>query len=168
MQFFLKPESGAEILFSVLDFTGRPVFEIAGEFNSIGCRCQLRDTDGKCIARIAGVRLPNGYHYAISSGKRRLWMTVDPAAFRRPVQFKGVRWRFRGNILTRSFDLLEDRGHKLRPPQLIMTHGRCWNSPDDCYALEIPRESDVSLAICSAAAIDSAILGGCAAPVPAG
>jgi uncharacterized protein YxjI len=170
VQFFLKPESGAEVLFLVWDSRGQPVYRVVGEFNPFGCRCFLRDEEKKNAARMTGVYLPFSFRCSISAGGRRLRMTVKPSAPHRAVQFKGVCWRFRGSILTRSFDIVEEldaRGKGRRRTQVVMTHGRCWNKRADCYALEIPRAADVPLAVCVAAAIDSAVLSGCAAPVPA-
>ncbi len=168
MQFYLKPESGAETLFSVWDECGRLAYEVAGEFNSFGCRCVLRTPEGESAARMTGVCLPASLHCSASAGGRRMRISIDLSASRRQVQVRGVGWRFRGSALTRSFDLVEERARKPRAPQVVMTHGRCWNDRGDCYALEIFHEADVPLAVCAAVAVDSTVLGGRAAPVPAG
>ena len=94
-------------------------------------------------------------------------LTIKPRAPHHPVQVKGVPWRFRGSILTRSFDFVEDRDEHGKP-RVVMTHGHCWNARDGCYAVEIFQEGDMPLALCAAIAVDTSILGGSAVPVPAG
>lgn len=164
MHFFLKPESGDRILFAVLDSCGNPAYRVAGEPTSLGCRYTLRGEDGSSAARMSGVTFPSDVHYSISAGSRHILVTVRPEASHRAVRFKGVRWRFRGNILVRSFDIVEDRPPE--QPRVIMTHGRCWNRHGDCYAIEIPCGADVPLALCTAVAVDCAVVGGCVSPVP--
>lgn len=166
LQFYLKPENGTKILFSVLDSCGQLVYEVTGEYTSFGSRYILRTPDGTAAARLTGVTLPESFQYSAANGIRRIRIKVKPTAAHRAVQFKGARWRFRGSILTRSFDIVEDQLH--RPPVVVMTHGRCWSGQGDCYAVNIMRGADVALALCVAIAIDCSIIGGCASPVPAG
>lgn len=166
MQFYLRPENETDILFSVLDACGELVYEVTGEYTSFGSRFVLRSPGGQAAARLTGINLPESFQYSVVSGIRRIRIKVKPSAAHKPVQFKGARWRFRGSVLTRSFDIIEEnpRGQSL----VVMTHGRCWNGHGDCYAVNILRASDVPLALCAAIAVDCSILGGCISPIPAG
>ena len=165
MQFYLKPEGGPRLFFTVLDGCGRPVYEVRGSYSSLGCRMALCGLGGETAAHLTGVCLPGLSRYAASSGPRRVRIWIRPDAARRAVQFRGVEWRFRGSVLTRSFDILERRAGET---SVVMTHGRCWNGRHDCYAVTVRREADVPLALCAAVAVDCAVIGGCASPVPAG
>jgi uncharacterized protein YxjI len=165
LQFYLKPEGGPKLFFVVLDDCGRLVYEVRGGYTSIGCNLALREPQGKTIARLTGVFLPGLSRFTASSGSRRMRIWIRPDAARRAVQFRGMEWRFRGSVLTRSFDILERHSGET---SLVMTHGRSWNGGHDCYAITVRRLTDVPLALCAAVAVDCAMVGGCASPVPAG
>lgn len=167
VRLYLQQAGGPERLFTVLDSCGNPLYDLQGEYTPLGCRYRLCGKDGVSLARVTGVFLPTSFQYSVSAGGRRMRLTVKPRAVHRPVRIKGVPWRFRGSILTRSFDLVEGREEHGRP-RVVMTHGRCWNARGDCYAVEIFLEGDVPLALCAAVALDASIVGGSAVPVPAG
>ena len=168
MQFYLKPEGGPKLLFSVLDGGGRPVYEVNGDYLSFGNRFVLRAPEGETVARLTGVCLPGVFRYTAASGIRRIRIWIRPDAVHRAVQFKGVDWRFRGSVITRSFDIVEKQKQTHGASSVVMTHGRCWNGRNDCYAVTVTREADAPLALCVAVAVDSAVLRGCVSPVPAG
>lgn len=166
LQFYLKPEGGPKLLFTVLDDRGRLAYEVRGEYLSIGSHCILRESEGGTAAHLTGVLLPGMSRYTVTSGVHRLRIWIRPGAAHRAVQFKGADWRFRGNVITRSFDIVEKRRNG--ESCVIMTHGRCWNGRNDCYAVTVLREADVPLCLCTAVAVDCTEMGGCASPVPAG
>lgn len=167
MRLYIQQCGGPENLFTVLDSSGSPVYEVQGESAAFGCRLRFCSMEGVSFARMTGVYLPTSFQYSAAAAGRRMRLTVKPRAVHRAVQVKGVPWRFRGSILTRSFDFVEDRGEHSRP-HVVMTHGRCWNSPGDCYAVEVFQDWDVPLALCAAVAVDLSVFGGSAVPVPAG
>lgn len=167
MRFFLKQCTGTESLFIVSDSCGRQAYEVTGEASSLGRRFFLRDGAGNEAVKITCVRLSTAAQYSVCVGKgkgegERVRLTVNPSAPRRPVSIRGVKWRFRGSMLTRSFDLVDSDSHT------VMTHGRCWNKSGDCYAVEIPQESDVLLCLSIAVIIDSTVVAGVPSAVPAG
>ena len=167
MRLYLQQGGGPAGLFTVLDSCGSPVYELQGEYSSLGCRYKLCGGDGVSLARMTGVFLPTAFQFSISAGGRHMRLSVKPRAVHRPVQIKGVPWRFRGSVLTRSFDLVEDRDERGRS-RVVMTHGHCWNARGTCYAVEIFQDGDMPLALCAAVAVDASVLGGSAVPVPAG
>lgn len=168
VQLYLKPESGrSKVLFSVLDEGGKLLYEVCGEYLSVGAHFALHIPDGGTAAKLTGVCLPGMYRFTAVSGTRRLRIWVRTQAPHRSVQFKGLNWRFRGSLLTRSFDVVEDhRGHS--EPSVVMTHGSCWMGRSECYAVTVTQEANIPLALCVAVAIDCAAPNGCASPVPAG
>lgn len=167
MQLYLKPEGGPKVLFSVLDEGGRLLYEVCGEYLSLGGHFTLHVPGGGTAARLTGVCLPGMYRFTAVSGTRRMRIWIRTQAPRRAVQFKGMDWRFRGSLLTRSFDVVEDhRGSS--EPSVVMTHGRCWTGRSECYAVTVEQEANVPLALCVAVAIDCSAQNGCSSPVPAG
>lgn len=167
LQLFLKPEDGPTLLFTILDRQGKTAFELKGKILPFGCRCILRTPDGKTAARLSGVCIPGSFQYTAVHGSHRVRMRVHPDSLHRPVMFKGMPWRFRGNLVTRSFDVVEDVPGD-STTRVVMAHDRCWTAGRNCYALTIPRSADVPLAVCVAAALDSSVQTGCFSPVPAG
>ena len=164
----MQQGGGQENLFTVLDSCGCPLYELQGEYSSLGCRYKLcASGGGASLARVTGVFLPTAFQYSVSAGERHMRLAIKPRAVHRPVQVKGVPWRFRGSIVTRCFDFVEDRDERGKS-RVVMTHGTCWNARGACYAVEIFQGGDVPLALCAAVAVDMFLLGGSAVPVPAG
>lgn len=166
MQFFLKQSTGTECLFTVSDALGRQVYEVTGSFSSLGRRFFLKDETGAEAAKILCVRLARTTQYSVCVGsgkgeREKARVAVNPEALHRPVSIRGVKWRFRGSVATRSFDVVDEQ------PRAVMTHGRCWNAGADCYAVEVFREEDALLCLCIAVIVDSTVVTGMPAAVPA-
>ena len=169
MQFYLCPESGPEVFFTVYDDKERPAYEVTACGTAVGRRFLLRAPDGTPAARMTAVFLPACLRCAVTDGRRhfRVWIAPD-ASMHRSVRLKGIPWRFRGNLSTRSFDIVTEAPRKGDASRTVMTHGRCWSGPRGSYAVEVFSASDVPLALCVAAAIDSFSQSSCTSPVPAG
>lgn len=164
MKFYLKPNIGPETLFAVLDSVGEPVYTVKAENSALGCHFLLLDGDEIAAAKISCIRISSAFQYSLTAGKKHARVTVDYTAVKQPVKIKGVRWQFRGSVLTRSFDIVDEN------TRVVMTHGRCWNENGDCYAAEISEQEckNKELCLCIALAVDCANMGGIAAPIPAG
>lgn len=162
MQFYIRQGADADALFTIMDSSGQPVYRVVGEFTPIGGKFSLTDREGGEIARVFSVGLTTVSKYSVvAEEKERARVTCNLKSKSQPVKIKGVSWRFRGDLISRSYDLVNVDS------SVIMTHGRCWNSVGDCYAVEIHNEADVPVCLCIAAILDSTVLGGMTAPVPA-
>ncbi len=163
MQFYLRQGTDPDALFSVMEPSGQLVYRVKGDSLSIGGKFYLLDSAGKEAARIFSVGVTAISKYAIQVGdKERARVTWNFNAKREQVKIKGVHWRFRGDLAARSYDILDIDS------SVVMTHGRCWNKIGDCYAVQVTNESDALLCLCLAVILDSTVIGGTAAPVPAG
>lgn len=162
MQYYLKPAGGAHCLFTILDSQGNAAYEVTGKGNPFGRRFLLVDRDHNIAGRISGVRISNTVQYSAAAGGERMRVSINCDSLRCPVRIKGKRWRFRGSILTRSFDVLDESS------KTVMTHGKCWRAADDCYGIEISPSESVPLCLCLAVMIDCTIPSGCRVAVPAG
>lgn len=162
MQFYLKTVGGTHCLFTILNFDGHPVFEVSGKITPFVCRMLLFNEEHGVVGRISGVRISNSTRYSVVAGGQRIRVTVNDSSFRRPVRILGKRWRFRGSLLVRSFDIVNEIS------QVVMTHGKCWGTAGDCYAVEIANPENVPLCLCIAALLDCTASGGCPAPILAG
>lgn len=162
MQFYLKPVGGAHCLFTILNFDGHLVYEVTGKITPFGCRILLLDDERRCVGRISGVHFSNSAQYSAAAGGQRIRVSVNNTSSRRPVRIKGKHWRFRGSLLTHSFDILNDL------PQIIMTHGKCWGMSGDCYAVGIESPENILLCLCLAVILDCTVSGACRQPILAG
>jgi uncharacterized protein YxjI len=161
MKFYMKQSTDTDALFTVIDSLSQAVYRVTGDSLSIGSKFYLIDNNKNEVARIFSVGLPTIAKYSISvDDKERARVTQNLNSTHSPIRIKGVNWHFRGDLLTRSFDLLDIDS------TVVMTHGRCWNQNGDCFAVEIAKESDVLLCLCIAIILDNTVMGGAAAALP--
>ena len=147
MKFYINQSTGTDALFTIIDSVGQSVYCVTGDTTSIGSKYYLLDKGKSQVARISKVGFPTISKYTI---------TIDDNM----IKIKGKKWRFRGDLLTRSYDLIDTDS------SVIMTHGRCWNENGDCFAVDILDESNVILCLCIAVILDSTLIGGSAKPLP--
>lgn len=161
MKFYMKQSTDTNALFTVIDSLGQTVYHVTGDSLSIGSKFYLIDNNQNEAARIFSIGLTTISKYSIFiDDKERARVTLNLKSKHSPIKIKGVSWHFRGDLLTRSFDLIDDNF------VIIMTHGRCWNQNGDCFAVEVAKESDVLLCLCIAAILDNTVIGSAAAALP--
>lgn len=162
MQFYIKQSTDPDTLFTIMNSSGQPVYRVTGDSLSIGSKLCMLDGGNNEIARIYSVGLTTISRYTISVGdKERARVSWNFNAKRQQVKIKGVNWRFRGDLASRSYDIIDIDS------AVVMSHGRCWNQIGDCYAADIANESDVPVCLCLAVILDSTLIGGTVAAVPA-
>lgn len=162
MQFYLK-QGTDDSLFHVMNSVGLPVYRVSGGSLAIGNKIYLTDPEGKKAARIYSVGVSSVARYLISvEEKERARVTVNLHSAHHPVRIRGVNWRFRGNLVTRSYDILDESS------AVVMSHGRCWNAVGDCYGADIADDADTLICLCIAVILDSTVIGGSASAVPVG
>ncbi len=163
MQFFIHPGIGTETLFAVSDTQGRSVYSVIGDSLSIGSKICVIDHNQQEVARIYSVGVPTVSKYSIFiDNKERARVIQNLTAARHPVKLKGISWRFRGDLLSRSYDIINVDS------TVIMTHGCCWNLGKDCFAVDVTNQCDTLLCICIAVILDSTVMTGTAAVLPVG
>jgi len=161
MKFYLKQSTDTDALFTVIDSLGQAVYRVTGDSLSIGSKFYLIDNNENEAAHIFSVGLTTISKYSISiDDKERARVTLNLNSKHSPIKIKGVNWHFRGDLLTRSFDLIDLNS------TVVMTHGRCWNQNGDCFGVEVTKESDVLLCLCIAVILDNTVIGGIAAALP--
>lgn len=162
MKFYIKQSTGTEALFTVIDALGQSVYSVTGDSLSIGSKVYLIDNNQNEAARIFSLGISAMSRYSVFIGdKERARVTLNLASSKQPIKIKGVGWSFRGDLLTRSYDLSDVDS------TVVMTHGRCWNENGDCFAVDIANQSNVLLCLCIAVILDSTVIGGSVKPVPA-
>ena len=164
MKYYLKPYSSAKTAFTVLDSSGCSAYVVNVENSALRRHFLLVDGKGDIASKIMCIRISSAFQYTVSANKKHALVTVDVKSQSQPVKIKGVRWRFRGDVLTRSFDITDGSG------KIIMTHGRCWDMGGICYAVDIHNDmcADAELCLSIAIAVDCTDLGCVTAPIPTG
>lgn len=161
MKFFIQQSTETNELFSVMDSLGQPVYRVTGDSVALGNKIFLIDQNGQEVARIFSVGLTTIAKYSVFIGeKERARVIQNLGRSRQPIKIKGVNWKFRGDLLTRSYDIVN------ADSAVVMTHGRCWNNVGDCYAVEIAREADVLVCLCLSVILDNTVITGSAAALP--
>jgi uncharacterized protein YxjI len=161
MQFYIHQNSGTETLFTISDSLGQPVYEVTGDSLSIGSKFYLIDNNKHEAARIFSVGLSTISKFSIFiDDKERARVIQNLTAPLKPIKIKGISWSFRGDLLTRSYDIINV------DTTVVMTHGCCWNACGDCFAVDVTNESDVLLCLCIAVILDNTVIGSSAAALP--
>jgi uncharacterized protein YxjI len=161
MKFYIHQSTGTETLFSVSDSLGQPVYRVTGDSLSIGSKFYLIDNNQHEAARIFSVGLSALSKYSIFiDDKERARVILNLTAPKQPIKIKTVNWRFRGDLLTRSYDLIHVDS------SVVMSHGRCWTVSGDCYAVDVTNDCDVLLCLCIAIVLDNTVIGSSAAALP--
>ncbi|QEY33806.1 hypothetical protein FL966_01370 [Caproiciproducens galactitolivorans] len=162
MKFFIKQSTGTDALFTILDTLGQPVYRVTGDSLAIGSKFYLIDGNTNEVAKIVSLGLTPKSKYTIYiHDKECARVNWSFTSEHHPVKIKGVNWHFRGDLVERSYDLIDANS------AVVMSHGRCWNENGDCFAVDIANESDVLLCLCIAVILDSTVIAGSAKAVPA-
>ncbi|MCY1712946.1 LURP-one-related family protein [Caproiciproducens galactitolivorans] len=162
MKFFIKQSTGTDALFTIIDTLGQSVYRVTGDSLAIGSKFYFIDGSANEAAKIVSLGLTASSKYTIFiHDKECARVNRSFTSQHHPVKIRGVKWHFRGDLMERSYDLINEDS------AVVMTHGRCWNENGDCFAVDITNESDVLLCLCIAVILDSTVIGGSAKAVPA-
>lgn len=147
MKLYLQPVRGAGALLQIEDIYGNTVFVAEGDPSGHGI--SVKTADGAYAASIRRFCFFDLLVYDIRTIEGRSVRLVRSVSNGLPV-FAALRrdWKFRGDFVLRSFDLIDGKG------VLLMTHGRAWERRPDCFAVEIVGGEGLLL-LCVAIAVDS-------------
>ncbi len=162
MKFYIKQSTEPDALFTVMDSLGQLIYRVTGDSLSLGSKIYLVDQNKNEVARIFSVGLTSISKYSVFIGdKERARIMQNLNATRQPIKIKGISWRFRGDLVSRSYDIINVDS------SVVMSHGRCWNASGECYGIDVANESDVLLCLCLSVILDSIVIVGSTAAVPA-
>lgn len=163
MDFYLNRHTDAgSTLFTVFDTAGTCLYTVEGEWGSFGGQMYLRDSAGAQLARVHCVGIRGLCKYSVFIGKHeRLRVTHTLASAGLELRLKKTDWRLRGDLLVRTFDVVDAHG------TVRMTHAPCWTPHGDGYGIHVERQQDVPLCLCLSVIVDNAALCGPGCAVPA-
>lgn len=163
LKLYLKQNTGSEdSLFTVYDIGGVPLYNVEAEggLQVFSGQMNLLNMEQKQEARIVRMGLSTISTYTITmDNKEKARVMQNLVSQKMPYRILSPNWKFRGCVQTRSFDVLD------ADENLVMSHGLCWDTPRNCFSMEIHLETEVPLCISIAAIIDSAALCGTAVPL---
>ena len=160
MEFILRQGGAADALFTVETAAGE-YCRVCGEQGALHSRLWLLPPQGAALAKIVRVGTPELSRCGVLTGGRERAVLFTSVAGRRQAWFSRPPWRFRGDLKSRAFDVVDVDG------ALRMTHSPFWAARGVCYAVTVPREEDAALCLAAAAAIDLASPGRAPGAVPA-
>ena len=121
MEFYVKPCAAESSLFAVYGAAGELLYQITGENSALSGKLYLIDSGGRETAKIRRLGTSEISRYSIFvQGKEQAGVLQNFIGAKPVYRLYGVPWSFRGDVLSRSFDVIDVDGG------VLMTHGRCW------------------------------------------
>lgn len=147
MRLYILPAGTPEALFEIQN--SRAESELLTVCGGNPQMLLVNTPDGACVASIRRFCFFDFFFYdirTVDGGKVSMMRSLSGGA----PAFSVLRqnWKFRGDFVLRSFDLIGEDG------SLLMTHGRAWERGPDCFAVDI-RAHEGLLLLCTAIAVDS-------------
>ncbi|MGW8115050.1 hypothetical protein ACVS9P_07730 [Caproicibacterium sp. NSD3] len=149
MKFYFRRDSGDNMAYGVYDESGKPAFLIKTNGQQLGLRLIITTPQEIPVARLRILGMRELYHCGISiEGQTGMQVVLNPVSRQHPVRIRGRDWRFRGNLIDRSFDFVDSHA------SLIMTHSSAYGVSENDYVLVVPDDRHALEAVCIAAAVD--------------
>lgn len=162
MDFYLNRHTGAgETLFDVFDTAGTLLYTVEGEWGSFGGKLYLRDSSGTECAKITCMGIHGLCKYSVHIEEKECLRVTQNMASEHSIRLSKTEWSLRGDLLTRSFDVVDGEA------QVRMTHAPCWTARGDSYGIQVERPEDVPVCLSLSVIVDSAALCGPGCVVPA-
>lgn len=152
MEVLLKQcTTSGNVLFTVQDPCGRLLYRLWGNPGSLRGIFALLDETGRERARVlrVGTADMGVYEIRLYQGKR-MHVVCQKATRKGGMLFQGKNWHIRGDLDTRSFDIVE-RG------RVLMTHAPAWQGEGGfCYGVTLTGdETERLFCLCAAMIVDS-------------
>lgn len=165
MKYYIKQNTadGKEV-FTVLNEVGQSVYHVLSDESTLYSKLILLDEAQNVVAKINRIGVIGFSRFDINIDDKECARITQNLAAKVTPKFKihGVSWHFRGNMLLRTFDVL-NVDHSI-----VMTHGRNWGINGECFAVDISLPQNEILCLCIAVVIDSIVMGGIGAALPVG
>ncbi len=145
-----------DVLFHVLDESGRLCYEIYRKKHWFGKRIYVETVQGEQAAYINCIGFANMLRGSVFiSGKKQVVLLCSFAAAEPLFKIHGQTWGFRGDVLLGNFDVVDvDR-------TVIFIHGAQWTpGTGSSYILQIEQPAFAVESLCISALIDGFALGG--------
>lgn len=151
MKLYLKRDLSSEnSRFLVLDELCRESFYVLSSGKSLE-KLVITTADGMVVTKINRLPLPMFFAYSITANGRNIRFILNPAKNARNCYYYGVSWHIRGDVFTKSFDILDVDN------SVLAVHSRCFGVCDG-YELNIYSEENLQLCLASAVCVNTVAL----------
>lgn len=164
MKWYIKQSNAdGDELFVIYNDVGQPAFYVRNEKTPLYNRMVMQNVAKMTVAKInrIGVHTLSRYDIIID-GRDNVRVVQNLTASAPKFTIRGANWHFRGDLISRSFDILDVDN------SILMTHGHCWGVKGECFAAEINGVQNDLTCLCIAIVIDSIVMGGLTAALPVG
>ncbi len=162
MRLYLKQQAGSNgELFYIFDLFGNPLYTVLSGEKTLTGKMLLLDREERILVKISRIGPETFSRYTIlEKGKPSVRLYQNMAGLQPFYQLLGINWKFRGNVASRSFDIIRPDGC------VVMSHGACWDRDGNVFCLDIAQNTDVLLCASISVIVDSVLPLTTAAAVP--
>lgn len=149
MRLYLKKDSTTQLSrFVVLDNLGKEVYFVLkrDDFHN-GSRI-ITDINFNKLCSITSIPLPFMKAYTIKDSKDIVRLVFNKNINRFVCYYYGISWRFRGDIITKNFEIVDHDN------TVLLTQKNNWNYSNDGFQIDILYEDRALLLLSSAVCID--------------
>lgn len=136
--------------FNVKDSDGRDVYQVEGEFFSLGKKLHIYDMSGNEVAFIQQKVLSFLPRYFVYVGDSQVAEIVKKFTFLRPkYEVLGLNWQVEGDFFAHNYEITDGNF-------TIVEINKEWMTWGDCYELNIAQSANEIVALATVLAIDCA------------
>ena len=136
--------------FTVKDFDGRDVYQVEGEFFSLGKKLHIYDMSGNEVAFIQQKVLSFLPRYYVYVGDNQVAEIVKKFTFLRPkYEVLGLNWHVEGDFFAHNYVITDGNS-------MVVEINKEWMTWGDCYELNISPNANEIIALATVLAIDCA------------
>ena len=136
--------------FTVKDYDGRDVYQVEGEFFSLGKKLHIYDMSGNEVAFIQQKLLSFLPRYYVYVGDNQVAEIVKKFTFLRPkYEVLGLDWQVEGDFFAHNYVIYDKNS-------MVVEINKEWMTWGDCYELNIAPNANEIIALATVLAIDCA------------
>ena len=136
--------------FTVKDYDGRDVYQVEGEFFSLGKKLHIYDMTGNEVAFIQQKLLSFLPRYYVYVGDNQVAEIVKKFTFLRPkYEVLGLNWQVEGDFFAHNYVIYDGNS-------MVVEINKEWMTWGDCYELNIAPNANEIIALATVLAIDCA------------
>lgn len=133
MQLYIKRDiTDVTSRFVIFDEFCNEKYLVTGVHSGTGEKMQITDLQGEILLTIKKIPLPVLHAYSISDKKTNIKLIVNNNSLKgASCYYYGISWRFRGNIETGSYDIMDADN------SVVASHSRRWSACGDGFELHV-------------------------------
>ncbi len=144
MKRYIKRDIGfGNSIFTVLDELGSELYKAEKHKNGI----VLLSNDGEKLLKIKALHLPKLCAYSITDRNNNIKFFMNPQ--KRSCYFYGTAWQVRGDVFSKSFDIIDADN------SLVCAHEKSFSNGRSCYLVTVEKDYNELLCLGTALCVES-------------